>query len=478
MDIERAPKEPPDGGGVEDMKTSTTNPRQYDNPFDFPAWKKWMITVLCAFLTVAVTFSSSIFSSTINTTSMEFGVSDTIMILGVSLYVLGFALGPIIWGPCSELLGRRYPLFIGYAVFALMQIPIALSKSLAGVLICRLLAGCFGSAPMVLVSAMYADYWTPAHRGTATAVYSMAVYIGPTLGPIVGAFVTESRLGWRWTAWLTLMLAALVGTPAFFLVPETYGPVLRERAAEKLRKSGVHVEPERDPPSIDTFVRIYLVKPMLMLMHEPVAIVITIYISIVYGILYLTFYAFPYSFSVERGWDPRMSSLPFISILLGSVTGSILVAFYSQHYYQKRLIARGRTLPEDRLPPLMLGSVILPAGLFWFGWTASAGISWVPQVFAGFFVGCGIMLIFTNGVAYVVDIYLSSSASAMTVNTCIRSFAAAGLPIVAPEMYKGLGTAWATSVLGFLCILAMPAPFLFYRYGAKLRQMSKFALTK
>lgn len=88
------------------------------------------------------------------------------------------------------------------------------------------------------------------------------------------------------------------------------------------------------------------------------------------------------------------------------------------------------------------------------------------------------MLIFTNGVAYIVDIYLSSAASAMTVNTCIRSFAAAGLPVAAPRMYKSLGTSWATSVLGFLCILAMPAPFLFYRYGAKLRQMSKFAETK
>lgn len=272
MDVETIPANPPDDEGVKkDNKYTNDDVRQipYDDPFDLPQGKKWLITILLAFLTVAATFASSIFSSTITVTAVEFGVSETIMILGVSLYVLGFALGPLVWGPCSEFLGRRKPLFIGFGVFALMQIPIALTKSLAGILVCRLFSGCFAAAPTVLVGAIYADFWTPAHRGTATAVYSMAVYIGPTLGPIVGAFTTQSHLGWRWTAWLTLILAACVGIPAYFLVPETYGPVLRERAAKRSHKSGLRVEPERDSPTMDIFVRLYLVKPALMLIHEP-----------------------------------------------------------------------------------------------------------------------------------------------------------------------------------------------------------------
>ena len=88
------------------------------------------------------------------------------------------------------------------------------------------------------------------------------------------------------------------------------------------------------------------------------------------------------------------------------------------------------------------------------------------------------MLIFTNGIVYIIDIYLSSSASALAANTFIRSAAAAGLPLAAPSMYKNLGTAWATSLLGFLCVALVPAPFLFYRYGSRLRKGSKYAVSK
>ena len=203
----------------------------------------------------------------------------------------------------------------------------------------------------------------------------------------------------------------------------------------------------------------------------------TLYISIVYGILYLTFYAYPFSFTRERGWDPRIGALPFLSILIGVLAASLSVAIYSQKYYQPRLLARGSVLPEDRLPPMMVGSVLLPGGLLWFAWTSSPDISSVPQLISGFFIGAGIMLIFTNGIAFLVDIYLSLAASAMAANTCVRSIVAAGIPLAAPRMYGTLGTAWATSILGFVCVMVIPAPILFYRFGHQLRQSSKFTPT-
>lgn len=200
----------------------------------------------------------------------------------------------------------------------------------------------------------------------------------------------------------------------------------------------------------------------------------TVYISVVYAIMYLTFFAYPYAFS-ERGWSRQIGSLSFLSLLVGILTSCAAVAVYSTRYYQPRLIARGKLLPEDRLPPVMLGGVILPIGLFWFGWTSSPSVSWVPQIMSGFFIGSGIMLIFTNGIAFIVDIYLESAASAMAANTFIRSAAAAGLPLAAPSMYRNLGTAWATSLLGFICVAMVPAPFLFYKYGELLRKKSRYA---
>ncbi|KIW11627.1 hypothetical protein PV08_10929 [Exophiala spinifera] len=453
----------------------------FESPFDFPTWRKWLMTLLMGGMAAAITFGSSVWSSTLPVTTKQFDVSESVAVLGVSLYVLGFALGPILWGPLSELKGRRLPMFTGFFIWTLLQIPVGVVNNLPTILVCRLLAGCFGAGPMVLISAVYSDFWEPAERGTAAAVYSAAVYIGPTLGPIFGSLLTESKLGWHWTAWLTLIMGGSVGLLAFFFVPETYGPILQQRANRKLHLANNPNASSEDDfeqhAGFEIFVRKYMVRPVKMLCFEPMLMVMTLYISIVYGILYLTFYAFPYNFAEGRGWDPRVASLPFLSILVSVLMGSVGVAIYSREYYRPRLQARGSVLPEDRLPPIMLGSILLPAGLFWFGWCSSPNISPVPQIIAGLFIGSGIMLIFTNGIAYIVDIYLQSAASALAANTCCRSLVAAGFPLAAPRMYRTLGIGLATSVLGILCVLLIPAPLLFYKYGSKLRQMSRYAPT-
>jgi multidrug resistance protein len=245
----------------------------YQSPFDLTVWRKWVMTVVSASITLTVAFGSSVFSSTTAVASHEFDVSETIMILGVSLYVLGFAVGPIVWGPLSEFKGRQIPLFGGYFMFAMMQIPVALTDSLPGILTCRFLAGCFGAAPVVIVPAIFADIWHPADRGTATAGYAAAVFAGPTLGPIIGSLFTDSHLGWRWTAWITLIMAAVIGPAALIFVPETYGPVLRERGARKRRRGCGESTSRRsggvESPGVMRFVRTFLIKPALMLVYEP-----------------------------------------------------------------------------------------------------------------------------------------------------------------------------------------------------------------
>ena len=427
----------------------------YDDPYDFSIRYKWMMTLLLAGTTFTVTFGSSIWSSTIEKTADEFHTTRTVSLLGVSLYVLGFSLGPTLWGPLSEMYGRKKPLFVGYAVFALMQIPVALGYNMPGILVCRLLAGCFGAAPVVIVSASYADFWDPGRRGNAAAAYSVASFAGPTLGPVIGTFVTESHLGWRWTAWITLIMAGVFGPLAFMFVPETYAPVLKKQNPKY---------------TFDDFVRKFFFKPMLMLGSELMLVVLTLYVSIVYGIMYLTFYAIPYIYQHDKHWSVRSASLPFLSMLVGILLSCILVALHSSYYYQPRLKKRGgKVVPEDRLPLIMLGSLLLPAGLFWFAWT--------KQWEAIAFIGAGIMLIFTTSVAFIIDVYRASSASAMAANCIVRSAAAAGLPLAAPKMYQSLGSEWATSLLGFLCVALIPAPFVFHKYGEKLRKRSKFTPT-
>jgi DHA1 family multidrug resistance protein-like MFS transporter len=106
-----------------------------DNPMNWPAKHRWFYTFMLGMVTFVVTFASSVFSTATEVTAQEFGVSDVVATLGTSLFVLGFAFGPIIWGPFSELYGRKPPLYFGYFVFAVFNIGVAVAQNLYTIMV-------------------------------------------------------------------------------------------------------------------------------------------------------------------------------------------------------------------------------------------------------------------------------------------------------------------------------------------------------
>lgn len=160
-------------------------PEDPENPQNFSQLRKWVITVTMSSMTMWITFASSVFSTATMVTAKEFGVSTEVMTLGTSLTVFGFALGPLCWAPLSELYGRRLPLFSGYAIFAIFQIPVAVAQNLQTIMICRFLVGVFGCSPLAVVGGAMADIWNPVDRAVAIAMFSAATFLGPVLGPIV-----------------------------------------------------------------------------------------------------------------------------------------------------------------------------------------------------------------------------------------------------------------------------------------------------
>lgn len=205
----------------------------------------------------------------------------------------------------------------------------------------------------------------------------------------------------------------------------------------------------------------------------------TIYCSLVYGLLYLLFFAYPYCFQVIRGWQPQHSSLPFLGILVGVFLGCLGVAISDATWWLKRYLARGRIInPEDRLAAMAASAILLPIGLFWFAWTSNPSVHWAAQVCSGLFTGAGIVLNLLSTTSYVVEVYLLDSSSAIAANVCVRSATAAAFPLFAIHMFERLGTEWATSLLAFFCLALAPVPFLFWRYGAKIRSWSAQSLKK
>ena len=126
-----------------------------------------------------------------------------------------------------------------------------------------------------------------------------------------------------------------------------------------------------------------------MLAMEPILVLITLYMSLIYGILYLCFFAYPISFGRERGWSEGLASLPFCAIIVGVLFASILIIWVTKTRFAKKMKAMGRVVPEERLVPMFVGGAVLPAGLFWFAWTSNRNIFWVPQVLAGIPIGMG-----------------------------------------------------------------------------------------
>lgn len=386
--------------------------------------------------------------------------------------------GPVVFGPASEAYGRRIPLFIGYALFGIFNIPVALAKNTETIMVGRFLGGFFASSPLAIVGGALSDIWDPIPRAYAICIFAAGAFTGPVAGPIIGGFTTQSHLGWRWTSWITLIMTGLFGVIGLFCIPETSAQAILTAKAKRLRRQTNKPEPhsqmEENPLTARRLVTVYLVRPFVMLMQEPILSLMTAYMSFLYGVLYLLFAAYPVAFHEQRGWNIGVASLPFASFIVGIAMGAGLIAYSTRTNFTRSFRKHGKCIPEERLPPMIVGAIGLPIGLFWFAWTSNPNITWVPQVLSSALIGMGMMVTFWQGVNYIIDCYGFYSNSAIAVNTFIRSIAGAAFPLFTWDMYHGLGVAWATSVLAFLCAAFAPVPILFYMYGARIRAKSRY----
>ncbi|KAJ5781304.1 hypothetical protein N7457_006464 [Penicillium paradoxum] len=455
-------------------------PDDAENPKNFPQWRKWVITMMLGLMTICVTFASSVFSTATKQTAKKFGVSQEVMILAISLFVLGFAFGPIIFGPLSELYGRKRPMFLGMFVFGIFQIPCAVAQNLQTIFICRFLGGVFASAPLAIVSGILADMFEPVERGIAMAIFAAATFIGPVAGPIVGGFVTISYLGWRWTEYITAIWALSFAAIGILVIPETFeGTLLTKRAKRQRTRTqnwAFHAKAEEKVVSYRAIAIRYLLRPFQMLVQEPILLLITLYMGFIYAFLYTCFLAYPISFQDQRGWNDGVGALPFVAIICGVACACLIIIVFSLTRYRSILRSTGRVKPEERLVPMIIGGILLPAGMFWFGWTSDPHIIWVPQVVSGGFLGAGVLLIFLQGLNYIVDVYPMYANSAIAANSFFRSWLAAGFPMFATALFNNLGMSWAMTLLGCLTAALFPVPIMFFIYGPKIRSWSKFTV--
>lgn len=453
------------------------------NPQNWTVKYKWIITILCAHATLVVTFASSAPSSATSQVAEQFNSGNEVAELTTALFLAGYVAGPLLWAPLSEMFGRRPIFILTLAVFVLFQIGCALAQNIWTLIICRFFAAVFASSPLVNCGGVIADMWDPVRRGDAMSLFSASVFLGPVLGPIIGGFtVMNQSLRWRWIyGWIAFWGLGSWVLMTIFL-PETYHPILLKQRAKRMRKENPeehgdkYAELERADFSLHSIITRTLARPLVMLVVEPIMITVTIYLSVVYGLLYGLFSVIPIIFQGNRGFNPGESGLVFIGVGLGTTIGAAVSVWTQRGYPELLRKWHGHPPPEHRLFGAMLAGPFLIVGIFWLGWTGNnPSIHWAVPAVATIFIGMSFTLVFISFLTYLVEVYLMYSASALSGNTVVRSAVAAAFPLFIRQMFTNLGIGWGASTFGFIGLAITPSPFLFYKYGYKLRQMSRFA---
>lgn len=248
------------------------------HPQNWSLKRKIGISGTLAYTTFVSSFASAIYSSAVGHISAHFHISTEVAILGVTLYVLGFASGPTVWAPASELIGRRWPICIGMFGYSIFAIATATSKDVQTLMLTRFFAGFFSAAPIAIVPAVFADIWNNQTRGVAIAMFAMAVFVGPFASPFTGGFITMSYLGWRWTMYIASIMGWLATGLCLLFLKETYAPaVLVEKAAimrRQTRNWGIRARQEEIELDWGDLITNNFSRPFRMLFTEPIVFLV------------------------------------------------------------------------------------------------------------------------------------------------------------------------------------------------------------
>lgn len=452
-----------------------------ENPHNWSRLKRWYITIMASVLILNATFASSAPSGIMAPLSKHFSLSHEVGVLTISLFVLGFALGPLLWGPLSEHFGRKPIFIISFTCYTLFQVGNALARNTASLLVFRLLGGIFAAAPIANSGALIGDIWDAKTRGKALAFFTLAPFAGPAIGPTISGFIAVSGVNWRWLFWLLTIFAGACLAGIIFTIPETYGPVLLRRKAERLRRETNdprYVAPtELGSVSFKERAKNVLLTPFTLFFHEPMLIAITAYISFVYGTIYLLLQSYPIVFMRGHGMNAGISGLMLLNLPVGGATGVAFYILVMNRRYERaiQVHAPHPVPPEVRLEMLAVAAPLFAISFFWFGWTSYPSISFVSPLISGVVMGFSICLVFLGLTNYIVDAYLPVAASALAAMTFFRSLAGAGFPLFATQMYDALNPRWASTLLGLVAAVMVPLPFVLIKIGPRLRKNSKYA---
>ncbi|KAF5351507.1 hypothetical protein D9758_007243 [Tetrapyrgos nigripes] len=469
------------------------------NARNWSARKKWLAVSVVSAYTFIPPLASSIMAPSLPLIAEQYDIQNqTIVALTLSIFLLSFAFGPLVLAPLSEMYGRTWVLHLGNIFSLGFALGCAFAPNTGTLLAFRFLIGFSGSAPIACGGGSISDLFSENDRALAMSLYTLGPLLAPAIGPIAGGFLAES-VGVKY---VFIIIAAYCGVASAFGIPtlrETYAPVLRMRRAKKNA-----ADPEKatkfQNPMVQMgkarYIRLNLIRPVQLLTGSFICFVLSLYMAFIYAIYYLMFATFADLFNEVYGLPIGTGGLVYLGLGAGFVASTFFGADTADRIY-KNLIAKngGKAKPEMRIPALFVGSLCVPVGLFWYGWSAAARVHYIMPIIGSGIFGFGMMAVFLPAQLYLVDsfTYAASALAAASVLRCLLGFA---FPLFAKQMFDAMGIGPGNSLLGgnvsilrrtysrattnnesssgLAIFLGVPFPIWIYYKGEQMRARSSF----
>jgi len=474
------------------------NLKPFRDPLRWSHLRKSSLLIISCLGTMVAAYAAGSYTAGNDQMAAEWGVSDVAISAGLTVFTYGFAVAPMVLAPFSEVNGRR-PVFVLTGVLCtLLVLCCGLTKSYAGMIICRFLAGCTSSTFATMVGGVVADIYDSRDRNAPMALFTGFAFVGTGLGPLASGFIAY-HMSWRWIFYVHAIVLAVLTVLVILFFDETRGNIVLSRKAKEInrwyeareatgnygfelpsetgqgtrvRRIRWKVKADEDRASIAQMIAVSLVRPFHLLFTEPVVFFFSLWISFGWAVLYLMFSIIPYAFKQVYDFNLEQAFAVFAALC---VAGFI---FTPITIWQEKLAIRYKFLPdtpEARLYFACVESALLPIGLFWFGWTITPDTPWIVPAMAITCASMGVFTIYLAVFSYLADIYHSYASSAIAAQSFCRNMLGGSFPLFTDVMFARMTFGGASSFLGGIAVLLTLVPWVLVFYGHRIRARSKFA---
>ncbi|KAK7060842.1 hypothetical protein VNI00_000575 [Paramarasmius palmivorus] len=486
-----------------------------ENARNWPRRKKWVAVSIVSFYTFIPPLASSMIAPGLPQVAREFHIqNETITALTLSVFLISFAIGPLILAPLSEMYGRTWVLHLGNIFSLGFNLGCAFSPNTTSLIIFRFLTGFSGAAPIAVGGGSVGDLFSERERAFAMSLYTLGPLIAPALGPIAGGFLAQT-VGIKYVFIVIASccgLASLVGIP---FLRETYAPVIRRKKAMRIQDPEKRLSSTAAPHGDLTksqYLWINLTRPVVLLTRSFICFILSLYMAFIYGIYYLMFATFANLFHETYGFGAGIGGLVYLGLGTGFMLATYFGADIADKIYQKQADKNGgKGKPEMRVPPLIFGSLFIPVGLLWYGWSAQKKLHWIMPIIGSGIFGFGeanskqmsndglilfaailraddllvsfhrsslpLLRLTPPSTSLPISLYLvdafTYAASALSAASVLRSLLGFAFPLFAQQMFDALGVGPGNTLLaGLAIVLGIPFPIWIYYRGEAIRARS------